>query len=167
MFQSVGLKRRYASCSSSQSNSRFGQQSSSSQHKQLHKHKHKHKQRLPPVGMIALFAVSFTVAIKLYNDAVVIENQRAKHPSSPSLSSESSKPEESITNYGPHRPTFVLHIGPSKTATSTLQIDCRKMQDQGILERDKTLFIGRASGIYRKTDPRLKWMSLSVWKDLH
>lgn len=113
--------------------------------------------------MIALFAVSFTVAIKLYNDAsphaldtlLAIEN-RAKYPSSSLLSSESPKPE------GPHRhrPTFVLHIGPSKTATSTLQTDCRKMQDQGILERDKTLFIGRASGIYRKTDPRLKWMHL-------
>jgi len=121
---------------------------------------------LPPIGMISLFALSFTVAIKLYNDAsphaldtlLATENQRFTYPSSSLLSSESSKP---------HRPTFVLHIGPSKTATSTLQGDCRKMQDQGILERDKTLFIGRASGIYRKTDPRLKWMSLSVWKDLH
>src|SRR5210317_595250 len=111
---------------------RFGQQSSSS--RRLAAPSSRHKQRLPPVGMIALFAVSFTVAIKLYNDAsphaldtlLVIENQRAKYPSSPLLSSESSKPEESITNFGQHRPTFVLHIGPSKTATSTLQRDCRK-----------------------------------------
>jgi len=135
----------------------FGQQSSSS--RRLARSS-RHKQCLPPIGMISLFALSFTVAIKLYNDAsphaldtlLATENQRFTYPSSSLLSSESSKP---------HRPTFVLHIGPSKTATSTLQGDCRKMQDQGILERDKTLFIGRASGIYRKTDPRLKWMSLS------
>lgn len=64
-------------------------------------------------------------------------------------------------SYVPGRPAFVLHIGPSKTATSTLQGDCRNFMDSGVLARDGFLYIGRSSGIYRRTDPRLRWMSLS------
>lgn len=63
--------------------------------------------------------------------------------------------------YVPGRPTFVLHIGPSKTATSTLQGDCRNLMDSGVLARDGFLYIGRSSGIYRRRDPRLRWMALS------
>ena len=41
------------------------------------------------------------------------------------------------------QPTFVLHLGPSKTATTTIQEDCMSLKDS--LEADKYIYIGRFS----------------------
>ena len=120
--------------------------------------KHKWRWCTRPVGIIALFALifTFTKSIKLQNEALHTLDHRSEINDLPFNPSK-----RSINNFRPQQPTFVLHIGPSKTATSTLQSDCRLMQDNGILKRDKTLFIGQSSGIYKRSDPRLKWMSLS------
>ena len=52
----------------------------------------------------------------------------------------------------PVRPSFIIHVGPSKTATTTLQHDCRDMAD--VLRLDNYVYLGKGRNVKRGRRPR-------------
>jgi hypothetical protein len=51
------------------------------------------------------------------------------------------------TPFNKNKPWFLLHVGPPKTATTTLQMELAKLNSSGILKQDNYLYLGRDSRV--------------------
>jgi len=64
-------------------------------------------------------------------------------PPKPDGQNENTASNNTASNETPYQPRLIIHIGPSKTGTTTIQMESIKLQNDGILGQDGFIYWGR------------------------